>query len=293
MKEILKHRGKIVTDKDVVFIRQMIADNPKASRYKLSVLLCEAWGWVQANGHLRDMVCRGLMLALHRGDHITLPVVRQVSPNPFVKRKMLLPKEQDMDKTPVEGTLATLGPLEFQLVRRTDKEPLFNAMIEKFHYLGYTQPVGEHLKYLVFAGSRPVACFAWSSAPRHLKPRDSYIGWSAEARRRNIRFVAYNSRFLIPPWVEVRYLASHLLGRMVKCLPQDWDKRYGHPVHFAETFIEPPRFTGICYRAANWIYLGKTTGRGKAAPTRKPNRSLKDVLGYPLIKGFRKLLCNQ
>ena len=146
------------------------------------------------------------------------------------------------------------------------------------------------MKYLVYAGSRPVACFAWSSAPRHLGPRDRFIGWSAEARRGNIRFVAYNSRYLILPWVAVRHLASHLLGRMAKMLPGEWERVYGHPVHFAETFVDPTRFKGTCYRAANWVYLGQTTGRGKDDQTMRPNRSLKDVLGYPLTKDFRKLL---
>ena len=149
------------------------------------------------------------------------------------------------------------------------------------------------MKYLVYAGSRPVACFAWSSAPRHLGPRDRFIGWSAEARRGNIRFVAYNSRYLILPWVAVRHLASHLLGRMAKMLPGEWERVYGHPVHFAETFVDPTRFRGTCYRAANWVYLGQTTGRGKDAQTMRPNRSLKDVLGYPLTKDFRKLLSSE
>jgi hypothetical protein len=150
--------------------------------------------------------------------------------------------------------------------------------------------VGEHLKYLVYAGSRPVACFTWGSAPRHLKPRDRFIGWSKEARRENIRYVAYNPRFLILPWVEVPHLASHLLGRMVRMLPGEWERAYGHPVYLAETFVDSGRFKGTCYRAANWIYLGQTTGRGKDDQTNRPNRPLKDVLGYPLDKRFRELL---
>jgi hypothetical protein len=186
--------------------------------------------------------------------------------------------------------LRDLGALEFAQVRRTAAEPLFNALIEAHHYLGYTQPVGEHLKYLVYGNGRPLACFAWSSAPRHLEARDRFIGWSAAARRHNIHFVAYNTRFLIVPWVEVRLLASHLLARMVRRLSADWDQIYGHPIYFAETFVDPERFAGTCYRAANWVHLGRTSGRGKDAPTRRPNRSLKDVLGYPLIAPFRQRL---
>jgi len=131
---------------------------------------------------------------------------------------------------------------------------------------------------------------ALSSAPRHLGLRDRYIGWSAEARRRNIRFVAYNTRFLILPWVQVPHLASHLLGWMARKVSGEWERVYDHPVYFLETFVDPTRFRGTCYRAANWVYLGETTGRGKDDHTNRPNRPLKDVLGYPLTKRFRELL---
>ncbi len=285
---VLEYRGRQVTAAEVEFIRELIGACPEASRRALSKKLCEAWGWVQPNGSLRDMVCRSMMLALHRAGHIELPPVRRVTLNPLARRKRPAPVE--VDRTPVRTTLRELGPLAVVQVRRTDEEPLLNGLLEMYHYLGYTQPVGEHLKHLVYAGDRPVACFTWSSAPRHLGPRDRFIGWSAEARRRNIRFVAYNSRFLILPWVEVPHLASHLLGRMVRMLSGEWERVYGHPVHFAETFVHPERFRGTCYYAANWIRLGRTTGRGKDDLTHKPNRPLKDVLGYPLTRRFRELL---
>jgi len=162
--------------------------------------------------------------------------------------------------------------------------------MEQYHYLAYEQPVGEHLKYLVWAQGRPIACLAWSSAPRHLGSRDRYIGWSAEARRRNIRFLAYNTRFLILPWVRVPHLASHILGRMAAVLSDDWQGMYHHPIYFAETFIDPGRFRGTCYRAANWVLMGITTGRGKDDLTHRPNRPMKEVLGYPLTPSFRELL---
>ncbi len=175
-------------------------------------------------------------------------------------------------------------------MRRTGDEPLFNSLIEHHHYLGYEQPVGEHLKYLVVAHGRPIACMAWSSAPRHIASRDRFIGWSADARRRNLRFLAYNMRFLILPWVQVPHLASHILGRVMQRLSRDWEQMYGHAVYFAETFIDPGRFRGTCYRAANWKLLGLTTGRGKASNSKRPNRPIKEVLGYPLHRKFRELL---
>jgi len=288
MSEQWRYRGRTVTAEDIVFIRDLIARHPGLSRRKLSVRLCEAWQWKQANGAPRDMVCRGLLLMLHRGGEIELPAVRQVPLNPFVRRER--PQSLLMDRTPLTGPLSQIQPIELRPVRRTAEEPLFNSLIEHHHYLGYEQPVGEHLKYVVWAQGRPVACLAWSSAPRHLGSRDRYIGWSAEARRRNIRFIAYNTRFLILPWVQIPHLASHILGRVALTLPRDWEQMYGHPVYFAETFIDPGRFRGTCYRAANWKLLGLTTGRGKDSTSKRPNRSLKEVLGYPLTPDFRCLL---
>jgi hypothetical protein len=288
MQPALSYRHRVISDEDLVFIRNLIAEHPQSSRRNLSEKLCQAWGWVQANGALRSMVCRGMMLMLHRRGLIELPAVRQVSRNFLVERKQ--PEGVSVDQTPLNMSFADLGPLEVRQVRRTPEEALFNSLLEQHHYLGYTQPVGEHLKYLVFAQGRPIACVAWSSAPRHLGSRDRFIGWSAQARLKNIRLLAYNTRFLILPWISVAHLASHILGRMARMLSADWQRIYAHPIYFVETFIDPQRFRGTCYRAANWQLLGETTGRGKDAPTRAVNRSIKQVLGYALVKDFRQRL---
>jgi hypothetical protein len=285
---VLRYRGRNVSEEDILYIRELIAAHPGASRRTLSTKLCEAWQWRQSNGALRDMVCRGLLLLLHRAGRIALPQVAYVRHNPLAARAR--PAAVLIDTTPIEARLGDLRPLQFQLVRRTADEPLFNSLMEQHHYLGYEQPVGEHLKYLVWANGRPIACLAWSSAPRHLASRDHYIGWSAEARRRNIGLLAYNTRFLILPWVRVEHLASHILGRMAARICDDWQQAYGHPVYFLETFIDPERFRGTCYHAANWVVLGRTTGRGKQSNSYVPNRSIKEVLGYPLRPKFRDLL---
>ncbi len=237
----------------------------------------------QTNGVLRDMVCRGLPLMLERAGHITLPPVSYVRHNPLATR----PEMARIDTTPIEARLRHLQPLQLELVRRTAHEPLFNSLMEEHHYLGCEQPVGELLKYLVWAQGRLVACLAFSSAPRRLGSRDRYIGWSAEARRRNLRFLAFNTRFLILPWVRVEHLASHILGRMVARISDDWQQMHGHPIYFLETFVDSERFRGTCYRAANWVLLGKTTGRGKQSNGYVLNRSIKEVLGYPLHADFR------
>lgn len=288
METVLSYRHRVVTNSDVIFIRKLITEHPDSSRRDLSKKLCQAWNWVQANGVLRDMVCRGLMLQLHREGFIELPPVRQIARNPLAQRRP--PDLVRVDEEPLHMSLAEIGPLELRQVRRTPDEPLFNSLMEHHHYLGYTQPVGEHLKYMVFANGRPLACLAWSSAPRHLGPRDRFIGWTARARLKNIGLLAYNTRFLILPWVVVPHLASHLLGRIARELSADWLRLYGHPIYYLETFVDPQRFRGTCYRAANWIGLGATTGRGKAAPSRKPTRPVKEILGYPLVKDFRQRL---
>lgn len=288
MNIIATYRGRTITDADVAFIRQLIADHPTLSRRALSQKLCEAWSWVQPNGHPRDMVCRSLMLKLHRAGHIELPPPRQLNPNPLARRTA--PRVVEIDQTPLHAKLTSLESLRFEQVRRTPREPLFNSLIEQHHYLGYTQPVGEQLKYLVCSGERIVAALAWSSAAHGLTCRDRFLGWSRETRQRNRHLLAYNSRFLVPPWIRVPHLASHVLGRMARRLSADWQELYHHPIYFVETFVDPARHHGSCYRAANWIVLGETFGRGHRCPTSRPNRPVKLVLGYPLVKRFRELL---
>ena len=289
MAETWRYRGQEIDSQQIAFLQEFIRTHPTSSRWKLSRQLCETLGWKQANGALRDVVCRGLLLMLERAGVIELPPVRRQIRG---QRRTGRPRPEAvlLDTTLLAMPLKQLGAIELEQVRRTADEPLFNSLMESHHYLKYEQPVGEHLKYLVWAHGRPLACLAWSSAPRHLGSRDRFIGWSGEARRRNIRFIAYNTRFLILPWVAVPHLASHILSRIARQLSQDWEGLYQHPIYFLETFVDPERFRGTCYRAANWVVLGRTTGRGKDDHTNRPNRSLKEVLGYPLTPRFRELL---
>ena len=290
MQKAWKYRGRSVSVAEIGFIRELIATDPEAGRCALSRRLCEAWNWKQANGALCDQICRGLLLKLERAGEIQLPPVRfRPARNPLAERRP--PELVVADERPVRGPLSGLLPLDIEQVRRGPDEPLFNSLIEQYHYLGYGQPVGEHLKFLVKVRGQAIACLAWSSAPRHLGARDRFIGWDLEARRRNIRLIAYNSRYLILPWVEqVPHLASHILGRMARRVPRDWERIYAHPIYLLETFVDPERFRGTCYRAANWIMVGQTTGRGKDAPSWKPNRSIKQILVLPLHRRFRPLL---
>jgi hypothetical protein len=289
MEREIKYQGKVATAEEIEFIRRLIAENPGESRRGLSKKLCVAWNWVQPNGRLRDMVCRGFMLQLHRAGLIELPERKRTPNNPLANRSR--PPRIAVDESPIGCSLADLGPLEIRQVRRTEAEKLFNSLIEHYHYLGYSHPVGESVKYLVCADRRPIGCFAVSSAPRHIGCRDRFIGWPKEQRQRNLHLIGYNSRFLILPWVRVKFLASHLLGRMSAVVGDDWQSLYGHRIYYLESFIDTERYAGTCYRAANWKYLGLTTGRGKNDQTHRVNRSIKAVWGYPLVADFRIRLC--
>lgn len=284
----LKYRTRIATTEDIKIINSLLKANPTCSRRYLSIKFCKETNWAQANGSLCDMVARGYMLTLYRAGYIDLPPKKQNPANPFVLRKK--PCAVDIDKTEINTNLKVLLPLEFVQVRRTSLEKLFNSLIDTYHYLGYVQPVGEHLKYIVYAKARPVACLAFSSAARHIGPRDSFIGWDSQTRKKNIHLICYNTRFLVLPWINVKYLASHILSKITKVISNDWKRLYNHPIYYIETFVDSARFSGTCYKAANWIYIGDTKGLGKDSKDKIPNRSIKAIYGYPLSKDFRKIL---
>ena len=292
MESEFTYRGRKVSSADIAFIRELIAGHPGLSRRRLSAQLCQAWNWVQPNGQLRDMVARSLMLELHRAGHIELPPSRMRPPNNAARHRSPEP-ELGLWEQSRECLLTELGELTIRQVRRTSEEPLFGRLMEAHHYLAYTRPVGEHLKYLVWAGGTPIACLAFCSAPRHLAARDEFIGWSASVRRARLHLIAYNTRFLILPWVRVPHLASHVLGRVARRISADWQALYHHPVYLLETFIDPARFQGTCYRAANWIRLGLTTGRGHNAPTIACDQPRKELWVYPLAADFRVRLCSE
>jgi hypothetical protein len=235
------------------------------------------------------MVCRSLLLALHRAGHLELPAKRQSPPNNAIRHRHVADVQPYATEL-IDGSLAALGPLEIRLVRRTQDEGLFAHLLSRHHYLGYSRPVGEHLKYLAWAGGRPIACLGWSSAPRQLKLRDQFVGAPKETYRHHLHLIAYNTRFLIVPWVRVPHLASHLLGRIARRISPDWQDLYHHPIHLLESFVDTERFRGTCYRAANWICLGRSAGYGTKSKTKTRTTSIKELWVYPLGRHFRQRL---
>jgi len=209
---------------------------------------------------MRDMVCRSMMPMLHRRSMVELPVVRRVQRNWLVERKQIA--SVNAEQTVPQTSFAELGAVELRPVRRSPGAAVFNSLVHQHYYLGYAQPVGDHLKYLVYAGGRPVACVAWSSAPLHLGSRDRLIGWSRQERLANIALLACNTRFLIRPWVMVPHLASHILGRMARLLSADWQRLYAHPT----TSWRPSSIQGALWAPATRRPTGSARGRPRGAP---------------------------
>ncbi|MDD4860709.1 MAG: DUF4338 domain-containing protein [Smithellaceae bacterium] len=290
METIITYRRRPVTPDDIATINRIIEAHPYKSRRFISQEVCREWGWRQPNGILKDMVCRSLLLLLESKGFIKLPARKFTPPNPLGNRKK--PSRVNVDKRPIHCSLADLLPINLKQVRRSPLEKTFNGLVSEYHYLGYTQPVGEHLKYVAFSSDRPIACLAWGSAPWYIGARDRFIGWRKETREKNLHLIANNLRFLILPWVESSCLASYLLALSRRFVSQDWQDLYRHPIYLLETFVDTERFKGTCYKADNWICVGQTTGLGKLSTSRQPLLPKKAVYVYPLIKNFRRELCH-
>lgn len=291
MEVILTYRRRVINYEDIDVIRNIIASHPEKSRRFISQEVCRHWNWRQPNGYLKDMVCRSLLLLLEEKGFITLPPRKCTPNNPLSNRKK--PAVVKVDTTPLNCSVSDLLPITLKLVRRTPFEKVFNGLVNEYHYLGYTQPVGEHLKYMAFSDNRPIACLAWGSAPWYIGARDRYIGWTSQVREEKLHLIANNLRFLILPWLHVSCLASHLLSLNRRRLSQDWQDCYNHPVYLLETFVDTTRYRGTCYKADNWLCVGQTTGLGKLSTSRQPLLSKKAVYVYPLLKNFRRELCRE
>ncbi|MCK5219270.1 DUF4338 domain-containing protein [bacterium] len=290
MEKILRFRGKNISSQELAAIQTLLAEHPNKSRRSISRLLCEQWNWRQPNGYLKDMLCRSLLLRLEEQGLIQLPPRRC---QPWLWRRSVVSAPQvQLTKTPMPDSLPQLQPIQIiKVARRSDSYRLYKNLIQHHHYLGFTTPVGEHLEYLFYSQERPIACIGWCSSPRHIGCRDRFLGWNQTHRQRALHRIIVNTRFLILPGIKVPNLASWILGTVARRIARDWQEVYAHLVFFLETFVDETKgFRGTCYRAANWIYLGQTTGRGKNDHTHCPNRSRKLVFGYPLVKNYQEAL---
>jgi hypothetical protein len=280
-------RNRTITKTDLESIQSIINKHWDKGRTQISKILCQKWNWVQPNGRLKDMACREILLTLYRKNLINYPPGTHDGRNK--KRNQSIPLFK-IEQIPIKSKLSVLEPVELKMVRNTEFEPLYNSLVQEHHYLGYRQIVGNHLKYIAFIGDRPVACIGWGSAAWSVKSREAFIGWDKKTKENNLHFVANNTRFLILPWVVVKFLASKILALNAKRISEDWMKIYHHPLYLLETFVEKNRFKGTCYKAANWIRVGQTKGIAKSGHDHLVHGNIKHVLVYPLGKGFRQKL---
>jgi hypothetical protein len=289
MSDVLMVQGRRLTTEDILLIRRLIADNPDWSRRRLSEVLCAEWDWRNSRGRLKDMATRTLLVKLDARGLIKLPVRRRIPSNRMAARQVA---RQMWDSTPVTGTLPDVGPLALGEVSADAAARVrFAAALTEFHYLGYHGTVGENLQYMVSDKTgRLLACLLFGSAAWKCRARDRFIGWNPDQRQRSLHLITNNSRFLILPFVKVPHLASWILGRVLRRLSADWQKKYGHAIVLVETFVEQQRFAGTSYKASNWIRLGTTTGRSRQDRQHTLQVPVKDVYLYPLDHRFREEL---
>lgn len=289
MSETIVLQGRHLESADIVRVRNLISGNPNWSRRRLSQALCIEWGWRNASGQMKDMAARSLLLKLQNRGLIELPPRRQTPSNRMACRRT---SQQSWGTAPITGTLRDLGPLTVKEISQDSTARIrFAAALSEFHYLGYRGTVGENLQYTVTdTENRLLACLLFGSAAWKCKPRDEYIGWNPAQRTRNLPLLTNNTRYLILPWIRVPHLSSWILGRVLRRLSEDWQRKYGHPIALVETFVEREQFAGTSYKASNWLCLGTTTGRSRQDRRHTIQVPIKDVYLYPLDPKFREEL---
>jgi len=284
--------GEAVSERELATIREVLDSYPGLSRMELAATVCELLGWKRWNGRPKARECREWLELLEETGRLTLPAKRKR--RPLGSKTSIPPRSQSAGREEITGSAGELGPIRVERIRDKEGRLRFRELIGNYHYLGYRVPFGAQLQYLVLA-SRPegevLGCMQFSSAAWRMAGRDHWIGWDEETRKRNLSSVVCNSRFLILPWVRVKNLASTILSQAVRELAADWREAYGVEPLLAETLVDESRFSGTCYRAANWIELGKTTGRGRMDRERKREGACpKRIFVYPLRRDSRRRL---
>ena len=281
----VRYCGRIFGWDEIEWMRTLIAEDPTRTRADLSRLICRKFNWLKADGGLKEMSARVAMLRMHDDGLVALPPPRCKRPDAHVH----ITRRTNPGEAIVQPAHA-LAPLRWQQVQKKPESRLWNEYIQRYHYLGHKTLPGAQLRYFVHAGEHPVALLGFGAAAWQTAPRDRYIGWSHEQRKRNLHLIVNNARFLILPWVQSKNLASMILAQAARLLPGHWMERYGYRPLLLETFVEKPRFRGACYNAANWTLLGQTKGRGKLGPAGKQSVPIKDLWVYPLHRHFRDKL---
>jgi hypothetical protein len=282
--------GRTFTKPEVELMRAVAHDYAGLGITEIARTVCELLEWKRSNGGLKNHECRQLLEHLAAAGVLQLPALRKLGGR---GRRRVDVSQPRLEPEPIECAAGECEPLELALVESEGESRLWREYLERYHYLGCRVPFGAHLRYWVRNRQRDLACLLWTSPAWKMKPRDVWIGWSEEQRHRNLQCIVNNGRFLILPWVRAKGLASKILGLSARRMPHDWHARYGHHPLLLETLVDAHRFRGTCYRAANWIHIGQTTGRGRMDREHKADgQAIKDIYIYPLVRDAQQRLCS-
>lgn len=274
---------------ELELMRQLAREFSTLGVTGISRTVCELLDWKRPNGKLKNHECRQLLERLEAEGVLILPALRPRGGR-GPRRVDLSPP--DVEPQPVECAASECEPLELALVEGERESRRWREHIARYHYLGCRVPFGAHLRYWVRNHERELACLLWTSPAWKMHPRDAWIGWNEQQRQRNLQWIVNHGRFLILPWVRVQGLASKILALSARQMPNDWQIRYGHRPVLLETLVDANRFRGTCYRAANWIQVGQTAGRGRMdREHQKHGQAIKDIYIYPLVRDVRQRLC--
>lgn len=286
----MRYCGREFSAEEIAVIHQLIAENPKAHRCFLSKAVCEAFGWRKPDGHLKEMSCRVAMIRMHNDGIIRLPPPMRKHYNG--RKYSKISTRSDDPGHLFTDSAGMIQDLRIELVSTPVESHLWNEYIHRYHYLGYKPLPGAQLRYIVRSNDQVLALLGFGAAAWKTAPRDQFIGWTPEKREQRLHLVVNNARFLILPWVKSLHLASKVLALTSKRLPQDWQSRYNYRPVLLETFVEIQKFVGTSYKAANWICLGNTQGRGKLDIQHLNAQTVKSIWAYPLARNFRQILCS-
>lgn len=283
-----------IAAKDIAYIRTFAKRFPGLSRTELTYTLCEHLEWLTPAGRPKFDACAKLLARLEAAGELRLPALQEDRRHPGPQRSAALcASAQSAVPGPVVGTLSQLDPVGLRLVSEREEERLWNALVERYHPLGYKKPFGYWARYFIESGEHRLGCLLLAGAAKALGARDRWIGWNDRQRLANLPWVLNNSRYLIFPGVAVRNLASHVLAQLARRVGEDWQARWGYRPLLLETFVDPARFRGSCYRAAGWTLVGRTTGTGLVRPGQHYRTSPKLIFAKPLQADFRRLLCSE
>jgi len=283
-------RGREFSLSEIEIIKQVIEDNQGKSRRHISKRICEVINWRQFNGKLKDAACREVLRRMNEAGIIDLPRLRL---NPSQKSRR--PKDRWKEifkerKEPIEESLSNLGKIRLQMAGSSTEKRFWDYLIDKYHYLGYGKPIGKQIKYFIYSKENLLGSIGFADAVLKPNLRDRWIDWSIEQREKNLYLIINNSRFLILPWVKVRNLASKILSLASKQVPEDWNSYYGYKPVLFETFVDVGKFSGTAYKAASWINLGRTKGKGRCGMKYFTHNRPKDIYVYPLRKDYLRIL---